>query len=344
MASEVPKESSTPGTFPETPATEPDAFSVKPIPASSGIGNPSEPVTGDVSSGVKLDKESYEKADAGPAGAGLAQKELAEATPSAFINSAGGSTTAGLAGEVPKEPTGVPEVVKDSQEKADVSPEASANPEAVEEKKEVEDQLKQAVPKEPVTSDGSFSASNVAGIVTGTAAAATAAVTGAAFAAKGKATEFASSASKSLGVAPETIATSVPEPVKESIEAAHTSPEATTNAEAVEEKKAVEAELEKKISPSEATGEPAPTITAAATPVHHVETGEVSPLSKPGETKTDSAPAEVASTPAKDDAKDESVQPTPESTMAKKDKRRSFFGKLKEKLKGHSSKPKSTPE
>ena len=44
LAKDVPKENGTssalPGAFPETPATEPDSFSVNPIPASVGAGNP----------------------------------------------------------------------------------------------------------------------------------------------------------------------------------------------------------------------------------------------------------------------------------------------------------------
>jgi hypothetical protein len=45
----------------------------------------------------------------------------------------------------------------------------------------------------------------------------------------------------------------VPDVVKQSISLAHTDPEATANAEAVEEKKAVEEELQKKIEPEEAS-------------------------------------------------------------------------------------------
>jgi hypothetical protein len=49
-------------------------------------------------------------------------------------SSAPQSTTAQLAGQVPKEPRGVPETVTDSQQEAHVDPEASANPEAVQDK------------------------------------------------------------------------------------------------------------------------------------------------------------------------------------------------------------------
>lgn len=56
------------------------------------------------------------------------------------------SSTAALAGQVPKEPRGVPEVVTESQKEAGFAPEAAANSEAVMDKKEVEQELKETVP------------------------------------------------------------------------------------------------------------------------------------------------------------------------------------------------------
>ncbi|KAF1931233.1 carbohydrate-binding module family 48 protein [Didymella exigua CBS 183.55] len=56
------------------------------------------------------------------------------------------SSTAALAGQVPKEPRGVPEVVTESQKEAGFAPEAAANSEAVLDKKEVEQELKETVP------------------------------------------------------------------------------------------------------------------------------------------------------------------------------------------------------
>ncbi|KAL9109682.1 MAG: hypothetical protein Q9227_005720 [Pyrenula ochraceoflavens] len=77
LAGEVPKESektaSAPGAFPETPANEAKDFSVNPIPASEGIGNPvklapgekvphpSEITSNTVDSKVTTSKEDYEK-------------------------------------------------------------------------------------------------------------------------------------------------------------------------------------------------------------------------------------------------------------------------------------------
>lgn len=56
------------------------------------------------------------------------------------------SSTAALAGQVPKEPRGVPEVVTESQKEAGFAPEAAANSDAVLDKKEVEQELKETVP------------------------------------------------------------------------------------------------------------------------------------------------------------------------------------------------------
>jgi hypothetical protein len=65
------------------------------------------------------------------------------------------SSTAALAAQVPKEPRGVPEVVTDSQKEAGVAPEAASNAEAVLDKKEVEQELKETVPEQAPVADGS---------------------------------------------------------------------------------------------------------------------------------------------------------------------------------------------
>lgn len=83
LAGQVPHESQRgpsselPGQFPETPANEPQSFSVNPIPASSGAGNPVSLAPGEkvphpssytahtLDSNVKLDQESYERGGAG---------------------------------------------------------------------------------------------------------------------------------------------------------------------------------------------------------------------------------------------------------------------------------------
>ena len=190
LAGQVPKESAkneVPGAFIETPATERDApFGVSPIPASSGIGNPITLAPGEkvpdlqgntIASTVKTDKESYENADSGVAPTQAApDKSKTNIIPESSLPIGGGntiqsvgagSTTAALAGAVPKEPRGVPEVVSESQKEAHVDPEASANTEAVTEKKEVEAELKKTVPEEPATSESGLSAGKIAGIATG---------------------------------------------------------------------------------------------------------------------------------------------------------------------------------
>lgn len=219
LAGDVPKESekapssSPPGAFPETPATEPESFSAKPIPASSGIGNPVKLEAGEkvpdpstindntVESTATTDKAGYE-ADAS---ANTIPEKTADKDDSAFSvpeksenmipesslpigegkptdttdtgptiqSAAPESTTAALAGAVPKEPRGeakvvedeapsatvtgpaedVPEVVKESLAEAHQSPEAAGYENVVEEKKEMEEQLLQQVKPEEGTGE-----------------------------------------------------------------------------------------------------------------------------------------------------------------------------------------------
>ncbi|KAK0660547.1 Cruciform DNA-recognizing protein 1 [Lasiodiplodia hormozganensis] len=271
------------------------AFGVNPLPASNTAGNPiqlapGEPVpepetisANNINSNVTLDKESYEKGESLPpqlgpvvtpdAERGAAMFDIpgitsttipesslpmgsgpsaAAADPGVTVQSAHPeSSTAALAGEVPKEPRGVPEVVSESQAEAGAAPEASANPVAVEEKAETEKELLDKVPEQPATSEDS-TAANIAGAVAGGVAAAGAAALGAAVVAKDKASEAVGAATTSES-APE----EVPKVVSESIEAAHASPEAAANPEAVADKADVEEELLKKVPESEATGQSA---------------------------------------------------------------------------------------
>jgi hypothetical protein len=125
----------------------------------------------------------------------------------------------------------VPAIVSDSQKQAHVSPEAAANTEAVAEKKAVESELLSEIPK---TNEAGAPAPVLTALTSATAP-----------------------GSKSVEAAP-----NVPDVVAESQKAAHISPEAAANTEAVGEKKAVEAELLKEIKKVDATGAPAP-ITAA---------------------------------------------------------------------------------
>ncbi|KAI0540508.1 hypothetical protein GGR58DRAFT_522024 [Xylaria digitata] len=289
-----PEKSDVPGAFPETPAAELNdggAFSVNPLPAAAGAVNPITLAPGEkvpeglaaesTVSNVKLDPESYEKSDEIPV-----------------------STTAALAAGAPIE-SKVPEIVKESQEKAHFDPEASAVPQEVEEKAAVEKELLEKVKEAPSTSEGTAgegtektedavtpgeaTAAVVASVTAAAGAAAGAAITGSIAAkdvaadktqdavataqttATSAAAELPDSVKEQLpesiqsaidttqkeevreGVSPE-----VPAEVKESITEAEKSPEAAANTEAVEEKKAVEAELLSEVKPvdSAANGEP----------------------------------------------------------------------------------------
>lgn len=272
-----------------------------------------------IHSHVTLDKESYEKGESlppqlGPVvtpGAdranmfdipGLTSTTIPEsslpvgsgpsaqdADPGVTVQSAHPiSTTAALAGEVPKEPRGVPEVVSESQHEAGVAPEASANPVAVDDKADVESELLDKVPEQPATSENSITA-NVAGVVAGGIATAGAAAASAAYVADNKASEAVDS------YIPTTSPTSdlkelannattesgptegVPEVVSDSIKEAHVSPEAAANAEAVADKSAFEQELLNKVPESNAAGQSAEDKDVPATVYSSIEQSHSSP-------------------------------------------------------------------
>jgi len=134
-----------------------------------------------------------------------------DATPT--IQSAGPqSTTSMLAANVPLESSKVPEIVKKSQEQTGVSPEASAVPEEVSHKADLEKELKKEVPVAPVTSDGTTGAG-----VTATEAAA--AVGGAAIALGGAAVAAISSIPEKL---PASVTTNLPETLNNASESVTT--------------------------------------------------------------------------------------------------------------------------
>ncbi|KAG9242541.1 carbohydrate-binding module family 48 protein [Calycina marina] len=220
---------------------------------------------------------------------------------SPFLHSAGAhSTTAKLAGAVPLESSKVPEVVKESQEKAGVDPEASAVPAEVTEKSAVEKELLKQVPVAPTTAEGTagketpdktekpaVTVAETAAALTGAAAALGGAAYAYAQGAAGSVPAYAQSAAKNIpdsvtsnlpasiqksiadingqqSVAPTEVAQDTPAIVKGSIAEAGQSPKAAGNEEAVLEKKAVESELLKEIMPETATGESAPAITQSS--------------------------------------------------------------------------------
>lgn len=252
-----------------------------------------ETVTGNtLTNNVKLDKESYEKSDSGAptlppispqtekeaAGApifglgpqagttmipesGLPMGQKSALNEQDFEPTRSGvaptSTTNDLAGQQPIEPRGVPAMVGDSQDRARVDPEASAIPEAVQEKKELESELKDKVPEEPSTSEsGTFGKSEkgIAGAVAGGVAAAGAAAAGGAYAMREKATEkTGSDPVKSLPqglqekIDPATAASSQTSPPSGA------APPTSADPEVVHEKQEVQDELKQKVPEEPAT-------------------------------------------------------------------------------------------
>lgn len=277
------------------------------------------------------------------------------------IQSAGvESTTAQLAAAVPLESSKVPDVVKESQEEAGVSPEASAVPEEVKEKAEVERELLSEVPEAPPTSEGSGDkegASKSGGITAGEAAAA---VGGAAVAAGGASVAYAGKLPESVqqsisdinaksakSTAPETLAKDTPEVVKESIAQSGEGPTAASNEEAVLEKQAVEKELLSEVKPETSTGQPAPTTSTLAAPAAapRAESREVSPGTVPGDHTTASTiPAQTApvvttgaasattETTTKAPSKPAVAAGNGNAAEEKKKKRSSIFGRIKAKF------------
>ena len=245
------------------------AFGIAPLPATSGIGNPihlqpgekvPDPSTftsNNINSTVRTDKESYENSSVVPqlpdvitpekdraANGGMFNlpglsknmipesslpmggASAAEKDPGFTIQSAGaGTTTAALAGEVPLEPRGVPEVVRESQQEAGFAPEASSNREAVKEKTVMEEELESKVPLAPAIHEGTPHIQS-AGEQSSTAALA-----------------------GNVPLEPRGVAAvaGVPEVVKESQKEAGYAPEASANREAVAEKTEMERELESKV-------------------------------------------------------------------------------------------------
>lgn len=344
-----------PGTFPETPAHEPSTFSVNPIPATSGFGNPlnlepgekvpdpskitsntvsstvkddpslsksdgSEqttfgiaplPATGGfgnpihlepgekvpdpstftsntIHSHVTTDKESYDKGSTAlqlpdvvtpekerdnkgssmfslpeisknmipesslPMGGTLSL----EKDPGPIIQSAGpDTTTAMLAGNVPKEATGVPHVVQESRNEAGTDAEAGQNREAVREKSAVEKEIESTIPKAPATSEGIADQSSSS---TAKNADSTMAAGGASHALPASIQQSIDEINKGSAIAP-----TVPDVVQESITESHTSPEAAGEKTMVAEKRTMEDELLKKVPTEDAAGEPAPAASAS---------------------------------------------------------------------------------
>ncbi len=207
------------------------------------------------------------------------------------IQSAGAnSTTAALAGNVPLESRGVPEVVSESQQEAGVAPEASSNPEAVGEKSEVEKELEGKVPEAPATSDGSsghmgamlgggIAAGGVAAAAVGYAARQEKPAEGSSFlGSRGLPASIQQSIDEMNKSTP--IAPTVPDVVQESITAAYQSPEAAASQTIVGEKSAVESELLNKLKTENDVGAPAPSSSAALTETAPAVTSSIKEMNR----------------------------------------------------------------
>lgn len=263
--------SSPPGAFPETPQNEPDSFGVNPLPATAENKNPVDLPAGEkvppsnqftsnsIYSSVTTSESDYDKAGSsipiiGGALAALGlvgststeqqsgKKEnlipesslpmgtnagsgLEDAGPT--IQSAGPtSTTAALAGQVPLEERKPATVVE---------PESTASG--------VPEVVKESIAEAHTSPEATTSAE---------------AVREKTEVEKELLTKVSSATADAQGTT-----SVVPEVVKESIQEAHTSPEAAASAEAVREKSQVEQELLSKVPDAEEAGEPAPTIAAA---------------------------------------------------------------------------------
>jgi len=318
-------------------------FSVTPIPATGGAGNPihlapGEPVpdpstitSNTIPSTVRTDANSYEKPDSIPpqfdpvvtseakreANGGMfglppiSENMIPESSlpigssgdiendPGVTIQSAAPiSSTAALAAQVPKEPRGVPEIVTESQKEVNFEPEAAASSEAVQEKKEVEQELLKEVPEQPAAAESSSSTSKLAETVTGGATVTGATFAAATYAAKEKAAELTSLKSPALS------GPVVPEIVTESQKEANASPEASANPEAVSEKAAVESELLKEVKTTNEASKPAPTITAETSETAPTLSLDASPLKSSSEPEALNTPAEKAVAPVAVDPRD----------------------------------------
>ena len=226
-----------------------------PATSESGVlGNSEQGITGKLAAGLTAGAAAI---GATAAGAAYATRDKASDLTGRDLNTTQKSTQFESGSEQ------VPEVVHESQERAHVEPEASANPEAVHEKSDVEKELLAHVNKAPATSESGILGSSEQGItgkaaagLTAGAAAIGATAAGAAYAARDKASDLTgrdlNTTQKSTGL---NSTSQVPEVVQESQERAHVEPEAAANVEAVHEKHDVEKELLSHVQKAPATSE-----------------------------------------------------------------------------------------
>jgi hypothetical protein len=267
LAANVPKEPNghLPGSFPDTPGQESEnTLAVDPIPASGGYGNPVTLNPGEkvphpntihsntVDSTVNLDKETYEKGQTLPLGAGN-QNPGTNADASAFA---------------------IPPITNNMIPESSLPIGGPAQQAAT---TETEPTFIGGPAQQAALADPGYNIQS-AGPNSTTAALAA----GVPLEPKGK---------QPNGDKP---AEDVPQIVKDSLAEADEDPEAAASTEAVEEKKALEAELKENVQVEESAGAPAPTVTAATQAVaphlavpSGVDSADVSPTSTPPPGRTD---------------------------------------------------------
>ena len=319
------------------------------------VPHPSEFTQNTTESNVTTDKESYENAGGAPQLPGIVTSDkegealggifkmpgiggtmipesslpmgvgaTSEIDKGPLIQSAGAeSSTAALAGNVPLEPRGVPEIVQASQQEAGLGSEASGNKEAVQEKSAMEKELESKVPEEPATSENTGTATSEgtdaskSGMGKGTAMAAGGVVAGGAVAAATTASHgLPSSVQQSIDEMNKgsAIAPTVPDVVQESITESHQSPEAAGDKAMVGEKSAMEKELLSGVKKEDGVGEPAPSSSAALTETAPAPTGsENVPPPNPKDSAPLTSAAVPAQTPAASSSMKQAVKSEPDS-------------------------------
>lgn len=254
-----------PGAFPETPGQEPQDFSVKPIPASEGTGNPVDLKPGEkvpepssinsntIQSGVHDDpelkaqdeaksKEGEQTFSVNPIPATSGTGNPVDLKPGEPVPPASEVTSNTVNSTVKTD--------KESYEKSDAMPGDSKPTETQGGMFGVPPVSNTTIPESslPMGKDAPSGKDADPGVTIQSAAP--------------NSTTAGLAAQVPLEKKQEGEA-NIPEVVSESQKEANVDPEASANPTAVEEKKEVEQELLKDIKPSEATGEPAPTETAA---------------------------------------------------------------------------------
>ena len=275
------------------------AFGVSPLPAFPGSRNPVDLAPGQsvphhdnftsstIGSNVTLDQDSYERAAANtsagnlssipetgifgvppvtshmipesslPMGAGL--RDYGSDAGTTFQSAGAGNSTAELAGQVSREPRGVPEVVQESLSTAHQSPEAASSPEAVSDKQQLEQELLSKVPPQDGVSTSAQDFTS-GGYVPQTVQKSQQLAQQDPEAAGNPAAVSDKQALESelLQRVPKEDATSaggsVPQTVTESQQLAQQSPEAAANSQAVRDKQALESELLQRVPREDAIG------------------------------------------------------------------------------------------